>query len=310
MNNLYIFIKVAETMNITNASKELFISQPAVSKALKNLEDMLHVRLFIRDKKQGLMLTDVGKDILKLARQMQSIEDKIYQIADYENNLIGSTVKIGSVPTVTANILPKVLATFRLQYPHVQIKLVEGSSNQIKEWVEDRVVDMGIVAAPFDSFESEALYTDHIVAVVPEDHRLSEENKINLRENQHELIFCKSGQEITLDKLYEKSHCDLKNNLIVQNTETLVRMVENKLGIGIISIFSLASQPHNLVVKAIHPPIDVDVRMITHSFEETTPATKAFIKAMSQCTSEIFDSTATAQILSKIIYIKKTLALH
>ena len=77
MNHLHIFVKVGEKLNITEAAKELFISQPAVSKAIKNLESSLQLKLLIRDKHHGLMLTDIGKEILLLARQMKGIESKM-----------------------------------------------------------------------------------------------------------------------------------------------------------------------------------------------------------------------------------------
>ncbi len=96
MNHLHIFVKVGEKLNITEAAKELFISQPAVSKAIKNLESSLQLKLLIRDKHHGLMLTDIGKEILLLARQMKGIESKIYQVANRENKLLNGKVKIGS----------------------------------------------------------------------------------------------------------------------------------------------------------------------------------------------------------------------
>lgn len=61
LNHLNVFVAAAEKMNITEAAKALFISQPAVSKTIKQLEDALQVRLFVRDKQKGIMLTDVGR---------------------------------------------------------------------------------------------------------------------------------------------------------------------------------------------------------------------------------------------------------
>ncbi len=97
------------------------------------------------------MLTDVGKEILLLARQMKGIESKIYQIANRENKLLNGKVKIGSFPAVSTNIMPHMIAAFRSNYPLIRIELIEGTSDQIKEWVEDRTVDIGIAASPFES---------------------------------------------------------------------------------------------------------------------------------------------------------------
>ncbi|MBD1380907.1 LysR family transcriptional regulator [Metabacillus arenae] len=289
MNNLRIFIKVAEKLNITEASKELFISQPAVSKAVKNLEKSLTIKLFIRNKQNGVMLTEAGKEILVLARQMKGIENKIYQVAEQENKLLSGKIKVGSFPAVSTNILPKTIALFRSNYPLVNIELVEGTSNQIKEWVGDRTVDMGIVASPFEPFEFEIVNNDYMVAIIPENHRLTQEKKIDLEKYQNEIIFCKGGHEIAISKIFQQNKMEFKENLTVQNAETLINMVKNNLGIGIISNFSLSSVSHNLIIKDINPRINRDIGMITHSFDDVTPATKEFIYVMKKfCESEFF----------------------
>ncbi len=79
LNNLKIFINVADSGNIIRAAEALFISQPAVSKAIRSIEDDLGVSLFIRDKKTGIKLTDTGERILPYVRKMLLMEEKIYQ---------------------------------------------------------------------------------------------------------------------------------------------------------------------------------------------------------------------------------------
>lgn len=98
MNSLHIFVKVAETLNMTEAANELYISQPAVSKAIKTMETSLGVKLLIRDKQNKLKLTDAGKEIVVLARQMIVIENKIYQVADQENHLLRGKSKSARSP--------------------------------------------------------------------------------------------------------------------------------------------------------------------------------------------------------------------
>ena len=278
MNNLELFMKVAEKMSVTEASKELFISQPAVSKAVKNLETYLNIKLFSRDKKNGLMLTEVGKEILVLARQMKGIENKIYQVANQENKLLSGKIKVGSFPAASTNILPKTLALFRAKYPLVNIELIEGTSNQIKKWVEDRTVDMGIVASPFEPYEYKILNKDYMVAIIPDNHNLSQEKMVNLKKHQADIIFCKGGHEIAISKVFQTNNIKLKESLTVQSAETLISMVKNDLGIGIISNFTLSSVSHNLIIKDISPSITRDIGIITHSFNEVTPATRELIK--------------------------------
>ena len=80
-NNLHIFIIAAETGSLTETAKKLYISQPAVSQAIRKLEEELNVKLFIRNKRSSLVLTDVGREILTLANQMYELENRLYQRA-------------------------------------------------------------------------------------------------------------------------------------------------------------------------------------------------------------------------------------
>lgn len=294
MNNLQTFLKVAEKMNFTEASKELFISQPAVSQAVKNLEQSLNIKLFNRDKQNGLTLTEVGKEILILAKQMEVVENKIYQVATQDNKLLSGKVKIGSFQAASTNILLKPITLFRSKYPLVSIELVEGTSDQIKEWVKDRTVDIGIVISPFDSYEFEILYPDYMVVILPYDHHLSQEKKVDLEKYRNELIFCKGGHEAAVSNRFKKNNVEFKENITVQNVETLVTMVKNNLGIGFTSHFTLSSVTHDLVIKDINPKITREIGMIAHSFDEVTSATKEFINIMNQVHN--FDSNNNKSI--------------
>lgn len=282
LNLLRIFVQVAETLNITEASKALFISQPAVSKAIRNLESSLHVQLFIRDKHKGLLLTEVGREVLVLGRQMKAVENSIYQIVDPENRLLGGKVTVGSFPAATTNLLPKAIAIFRANYPLVRIELLEGVSDQIKQWVDDRTVELGIVVSPFYSFEFKRLQSDYMVALVPADHPLAKESIIDLECYRDEVIFCKGGHEIAMTTILREHRIELGEGLTVQSAETLIRMVRNGLGIGLISNFTLSSVPHDLVVKTIRPGISRDIGIVAHSLGELSPAAKQLVNVLLQ----------------------------
>lgn len=277
LRNLQIFLTVTEEMNITHAANKLFISQPAVSQAIKNLETELSVRVFVRDKHRGLSLTEVGKEIALLGRQMRGIEQRIYEIADQENNLMRGKLKIGCFPAVSKNILPQAFAAYKKKYPHVSVELHEGTSNQIKEWVNDRIIDVGIVASPFEGYDSITLANDYLVAIIPLAHELNTQDTIRLSEHQNDFIFCKGGQETAMLTLFAKEEIDFKENLTVQTVESLISMVENGLGIGIVSNFTLSSVSHHLSVKPVFPNIKRDIGLVTLAFKEASPATKAFI---------------------------------
>ena len=120
-HNVKVFLRVAEKGSITAVADELFISQPAVSKAIKQLEAELQMKLFHRSKKSGLMLTDAGAEIQRLARQMEDLENRMYQTSFCSNNFVGCKVKVASMPTLTSVIMSQVLKRFKATYPEVTV---------------------------------------------------------------------------------------------------------------------------------------------------------------------------------------------
>lgn len=280
LNHLNVFMTAAQKMNITEAAKALFISQPAVSKTIKQLEDALQVRLFVRDKQKGIILTDVGREILVFARQMQSIENRIFQVASRESQLLTGKVKIGSFPAASTLLLPEAIARFRARYPHVQIELSEGVSDQIKEWVTDRTVEIGLVASPFAGFEHHRLVQDHMVAVIPDDHELRNTEIVDLGRYRHDMIYCKGGHEAAMNSILQPLHFNLESNLTVQTAETLIHMVRRRLGIGLVFDFTLSSVSHELIVKPITPVITREIGVIALSFEEISPASMEFVRML------------------------------
>lgn len=286
MNQLEVFLKVVEKMNISEAAKALFISQPAVSKTLRNLENFLQIKLFIRDKQNGLALTDVGKEMLILAREMKEIENKMLQLASHENLLLRGKVKIGSFPAASTKMLPEAFSVFRAQYPQVTIELMEGTSNQIKQWVEDRTIEIGIIASPFDHLDYKILEHDSMVAILPENHPLKSEKEIRLADYKNDLIFCKGGHETAVLHTLEEKGIAFHENLTVQTAETLTHMIQKDLGIGIISRFTLSTVSHHLMIKEIIPQITRDIGVVANSFHEVTPAARQFIHVMGQLYGE------------------------
>lgn len=267
-HNLRIFIHVAEKKSITEVANKLYISQPAVSKAIKNLEEELKLKLFYRNKRVGLVLTDAGHKILLLARQMADIENRIYQTAFRENNFLGGKVKIATMPIITSVILSKVFYEFKKKYPLVTIELIEGSSIEIRHAVEEHQVDFGITASPFGDLEYEVLLKDEMTAISKE--IFSENFSINLYENPETYIFCKAGHETAMDKL--KSYkINLENSFIVQQAETVISLVEQRNGIGIISKLVLCATPHNLNLYSIEPKIEIDIGLVAVSLNDLTP---------------------------------------
>lgn len=267
-NNLHIFITAAETGSLTEAAKKLYISQPAVSQAVKKLEDELGVKLFIRNKRSSLILTDVGERILLLANQMQALENRLYQTAMEENELSGGVVRIAAVPIGTSIILPRILPIFRKQFPDVKVELLEGNPLEVKNMVLDYKADIGISTSPYLGLQHRVLTKDHMVSV-NRDKAVS----VDLRKVQTDLVLCR----IARDSIAEQENIDLSHAMIVDAASTQLNMVAQGNGIGVLSELMLSSIPNSLVIGKVKPDIEVEISLIAHDFNELSPAAEKMV---------------------------------
>ena len=267
-NNLHIFIQAAETGSLTETAKKLYISQPAVSQAIKKLEDELNVKLFIRNKRSNLILTDVGREILTLAEQMQALENRLYQTAYEENHLMGGTVRIASVPLATSLILSRVMPVFRKQFPDVEIELFESDPLSVKNMVLEYKADIGISTSPYLGLEHKPLLKDRIVSIDRDRSRT-----IDLSNDDTDLILCRVAHESITEQLKGKS-IDLTHALIVEAASTQINLIANGNGIGAISELMLSSIPNSLVIGKVIPKMEMDISLISHDFNELSVAAK------------------------------------
>lgn len=266
-NSLRVFISVAEKGSFTATAEELFISQPAVSRAIKNLEDELNLKLFYRDKRKGLILTDAGQRILVLARQMADMENRIYQTAFRENNFLGGKVRIASMPILSSMILSRVFHDFREKYPFVTLELIEGSTPEIRKMVEEHQVDFGFTSSPFGDLDAEIVLQDQMVAISKEP---LPELPIDLHRTDYKFILCRAGYETVLEEL-QAEKVKLPGSFIVQQAETVIHFVAEENGIGVISAFVLEATPNDLCRSPVAPEIKMDIGLVANDLDDLTP---------------------------------------
>ncbi|MBQ9327237.1 MAG: LysR family transcriptional regulator [Solobacterium sp.] len=274
-NNLRIFIQVAEKGSFTLVANERFISQPAVSRAIKALEDELNVKLFYRDKRNGLILTDAGNNILHLAIQMEDLENRIYQTAYRDNHFLGGKARIASLPILTSVILSKAFSRFHNQYPDVTIELVEGSSQEIRKAVEDHQVDFGLTCTPFGDLDFISVFNDRILSVEPSS--VSTNQSYPLLNTTNRYIMCEAVYETLMEKL-KSQKINLENSFVVQQAETVINLVNQGNGVGVISELVLNATPNNLVRHEVIPPVELEIGLVANDLNDLTPVASKLLE--------------------------------
>lgn len=139
-----IFYVVANNKNITKASEELNISQPAISKSIKNLEDQLGGQLFVRTKR-GVILTEEGKEFYNYIRQaieyINNAENKFTDLINLETG----TIRIGISTTLTKEFLLPYIEEFHDKYPKIDIQINTNVSSELLSKLRNGLLDIVIL---------------------------------------------------------------------------------------------------------------------------------------------------------------------
>ena len=267
-NNLRIFITAAELESLTEAAKKLYISQPAVSQAIRKLEEELNVKLFIRNKRNRLTLTDVGKEILVFAYKMADLENRLYQTAYEENHLMGGVVRVATVPLGASLILSRVLPIFKKQFPGVMVELLEGTPLEVKNMVLNYQVDLGISTSPYMDMQHIPLLKDRMISI-------SRDNaeSIDLRKETIDRVLCRVARDSLVEQLAGQSIV-LSHSLVGEAASTQINMIAEGNGKGIISELMLSTIPNELVRGSVTPKMEMEISLIAHDFGELSTSAR------------------------------------
>ena len=212
---LKVFRSVAKNLSFTKASQELFVSQPAITKHIQELEAAYQTRLFDRQGSR-ISLTESGNLLLEHCERI--LED--YKRLEYEMHLLHNEytggLKLGASTTIAQYVLPPLLASFIGKFPQVSLSLLNGNSREIEAALQEHRIDLGFVEGVFRL--PNIRYTtleDELVAVVRTGSKLA------------------VGEEITPDELFH------------------LPLVLRERGSGTLDVFERALQQHNIKLSSL-----------------------------------------------------------
>jgi DNA-binding transcriptional LysR family regulator len=290
MNNsqLQLFVKIAETGSFTRAGQELNMTQPAVSRAISSLENELDVILIIRDRRNGIALTDVGQRILVIFRRILQQFDKVQQVVSAEKGLEIGTIRIGSFPMSSAHLLPKIIRSIRDRYPQIQFELYEGNILEIQEWLSSRAIDVALIIAtdkePVDmAYETLPLYSEEILAVFRDDEPFANLEVLPVQMlDKHPMIICKGGYEVPIVDLFNRADAELNFGFVVYNVNTCLSMIEQGLGTSMLPVISLSWLPPGVKALPTEPKAYRNIEIAVPSLVDASPASRLFIETAQQ----------------------------
>lgn len=240
-------LAVVEEGSFHGAAKQLHRSQPALSMAIRDLEERLGQPLF--EKSQKGQLTPYGEYCLPRFRELIKQHDRL--ATDLQHVALGQQgrVTLATVPSVASRLMPEFLAAFIAEYPHININLHDENAEFVCRMVANGEVDLGIssVWAPDEHLSYTHLFEDNIGVVLHRDHPLANRESLQWQELEEER-FIANGTSRLLEKTAAASLVD-NNDFYISNMISLIAMLE--AGSGITTLPRLAFPVDNQKLRFV-----------------------------------------------------------
>ncbi len=274
------FCAVSRCQSITQAASELYVTQPAISTAIRELEKEFSVNLFVRSKNR-LSLTREGELFYHKAKDLLSYAEQTSQQL-YDLSGIALPVKIGIPPLLSTIFFPDMLLEFQQKYPQIPTELFEYGSVRAASLVQEDALDVALANMNFPDISkagSFRFFTDQLVFCVAPGHSLAGKKELTLAELKDEPIIMynvDSVQNQTLASLFEEQ--GMKPHIILQASQlyTIHRFIIHRLG-GAILYSSLLEQLTDLVGIPLSPAVKQDIGIIWKKRKYLNSSVERFI---------------------------------
>ena len=250
-----IFLKVCETGSFSGAATALNYTQSGISQMMAGLEEELGVQLFARIKR-GVILTDNGARLIPYIQEMVNQKDKLRQAAFNINHKIEGKLRVGSFSSITALWMPDVIHFFTEHHPDVEVEVLDGNYNEIREWILHGQVDCGFLSSIVaDDLTFYPLKEDPLCAVFPAFHPLAAKEKVSLESLlDYPMIIETPGCDNDIQHLL--SQCRRRPDIVYsfRDDNLIMAFVQNGLGITISQELVMKAFPNQLVSRPLDPP--------------------------------------------------------
>lgn len=283
LNSLLVFHEVAKHRSFSKAAEELFISQPAVTKHIKELERKVGMGL-IQRRRGGFALTEAGKILFKYTHKISS------HLMDIENLLENlkkdhqGILKIGTTESYSKGLMPKLLSGFQTSFPFMKIALDVGNSEEIEKSLLVYKNDLVLIAVTKKSprFESIPFLKEELVLIVSPNHPLAKKRAVSLKElERYPLIIRAKGSTTRRIILQAFKEVGIHPSLLIEagSSEFIKQWVSEGKGVSIIVKRTVEDEERRKIIKTI-PLLEklyLQVAFLYLKEEKSNPAIKTFV---------------------------------
>lgn len=226
-----------------------------------------------------MFFTDVGERVLIIFRNILNDLQKVDELIAAEQGLEIGKVHIGAYPTACTRFIPKIIRTMEDLYPGLEIKISEGSVDQVKDWLRSKTVDVGMIIPPEEDFDIVPLMKDQLIVVMHSSHPLYLKERIDIFDLQDEdIIIGRGGYELQIHSLFKDLNLKPKVRFVIDYIDTALCMVQEGLGITITTKKNILSLPKDVVFRELKPNTYRDIGIAVSNMDDISKATEVLIQ--------------------------------
>ena len=242
MQEVEVFLTIAEQKSFSQAARCLHLSQPTVSQIIQNLEERLQTDLFIRHRR-GVHLSDAGAALLPMAREMMTTAQRLEEnMASLQGDVVGH-IQIGCSTASGKYLLPHLIARFREAFPTVRVDVLVQQRGLVLEQLLSGQIGFGVTSRKQDHSDLEYLpfFHDELVLIVPADHPWAAFGRMTLDDLLDIPLILREPGSGTSESLFHallaKGITPDMLNVVMElgNAEAIVMAVEENIGAAILS---------------------------------------------------------------------------
>ncbi|HEX2986637.1 MAG TPA: LysR substrate-binding domain-containing protein [Chloroflexota bacterium] len=246
--NLYhlrVFLAVARRLSFSRAAEELFISQPAVSRHVHDLEKEIDATLFGQTGNR-VYLTEAGRLVYGYAQRLFDVEAEMMRALRELEEMDRGTLRLGASDTVGTYLLPPVIAAFQQRYPRVEVSLSIDHDGEIERMLLENDLDLGFaVSAEPPGLQARPYAGDRLVLIVPPGHRLAEFDVVGGKELEEETLLLReagSSSRMLLEAELARAGITPRRTIELRGCEATKRGVIAGMGVAVVSGHSIEEE--------------------------------------------------------------------
>ena len=254
-------VALADIRHFGRAARASFVSQPALSAQIRELEARLRIQLFERTSR-GVLITEAGAEVIERARRILHEVDDLCEAAVGVGGELNGSLRLGVIPTIAPYVLPHAIGLIRDAYPALELYLREDRTEALIEQLQAGELDLLLLSLPVarPGIEEFALYAEPFLLALPETHALARRRRCDVSELADErLVLLEEGHCLRDQALAVCELAGRDGSAEVQGTSlpTVVQMVGSGLGVTLVPAGTVERDVRpgaHVVVRALQPP--------------------------------------------------------